>query len=171
MPEGEQGFDEGAAVFVDEQAGRLTRGGVAEFVLDDGPALDAVGEGEGESDAVFGLLLGDGGSVGLAAEGIRSDREPGEVGDLEFAGVVRGADAMAGDHFLDGLGVPLGEFLAFAVAIEDVPVAVAMYLTTNPGGIGHQWFKSRFILPFRRAEESDRSGKLKRRGAEEAAGV
>lgn len=30
-----------------------------------------------------------------------------------------------------------------------------MYLTTNPGGIGHQWFKQRFILPFRRREETE----------------
>lgn len=30
-----------------------------------------------------------------------------------------------------------------------------MYLTTNPGGIGHVWFKQRFILPFRRKEESE----------------
>lgn len=30
-----------------------------------------------------------------------------------------------------------------------------MYLTTNPGGIGHAWFKQRFIIPFRKREETE----------------
>lgn len=30
-----------------------------------------------------------------------------------------------------------------------------MYLTTNPGGVGHGWFKATFIVPARRGEESD----------------
>lgn len=28
-----------------------------------------------------------------------------------------------------------------------------MYLTTNPGGVGHAWFKKKFILPWRKHEE------------------
>jgi phage terminase large subunit len=30
-----------------------------------------------------------------------------------------------------------------------------MYLTTNPGGIGHAWFKKRFIIPLRKGEETE----------------
>jgi hypothetical protein len=30
-----------------------------------------------------------------------------------------------------------------------------MYLTTNPGGIGHQWFKRRFVLPWRAGRETE----------------
>lgn len=30
-----------------------------------------------------------------------------------------------------------------------------MYLTTNPGGIGHAWFKKRFIVPLRKGEETE----------------
>lgn len=30
-----------------------------------------------------------------------------------------------------------------------------MYFTTNPGGIGHSWFKKMFIEPYRRGNESD----------------
>jgi phage terminase large subunit len=30
-----------------------------------------------------------------------------------------------------------------------------MYLTTNPGGVGHAWFKRRFITPYRNGAESD----------------
>ncbi|MCA9930055.1 MAG: phage terminase large subunit, partial [Anaerolineales bacterium] len=30
-----------------------------------------------------------------------------------------------------------------------------MYFTTNPGGIGHQWFKRWFVQPWRRGEERD----------------
>lgn len=30
-----------------------------------------------------------------------------------------------------------------------------MYLTTNPGGIGHAWFKRRFIAPWREKEETE----------------
>jgi phage terminase large subunit len=29
------------------------------------------------------------------------------------------------------------------------------YFSTNPGGVGHAWFKARFITPFRRGTESD----------------
>jgi phage terminase large subunit len=32
-----------------------------------------------------------------------------------------------------------------------------MYLTTNPGGIGHAWFKQEFILPHRLEKETDRA--------------
>jgi len=31
-----------------------------------------------------------------------------------------------------------------------------MYLTTNPGGIGHTWFKNDFIQPHRKGEENDK---------------
>jgi phage terminase large subunit len=30
-----------------------------------------------------------------------------------------------------------------------------LYLTTNPGGVGHQWFKKRFIHPLRKGEQSE----------------
>ncbi|MFO7716157.1 phage terminase large subunit, partial [Desulfosarcina sp.] len=30
-----------------------------------------------------------------------------------------------------------------------------MYLSTNPGGVGHAWFKRRFVLPWRSKSESD----------------
>ncbi len=30
-----------------------------------------------------------------------------------------------------------------------------MYSTTNPGGIGHAWYKARFIAPFQKGKESD----------------
>lgn len=30
-----------------------------------------------------------------------------------------------------------------------------IYLTTNPGGIGHQWFRSAFVLPYRVGQERD----------------
>lgn len=30
-----------------------------------------------------------------------------------------------------------------------------MYLTTNPGGVGHQWFKRLFVLPWRKHEETE----------------
>lgn len=30
-----------------------------------------------------------------------------------------------------------------------------MYLTTNPGGVGHSWFKTRFIIPARQEKETD----------------
>ncbi len=32
-----------------------------------------------------------------------------------------------------------------------------IYLTTNPGGIGHQWFKSDFIMPMRRGENNGKT--------------
>jgi phage terminase large subunit len=32
-----------------------------------------------------------------------------------------------------------------------------MYLTTNPGGIGHSWFKKDFIIPHRRGQETNKS--------------
>lgn len=30
-----------------------------------------------------------------------------------------------------------------------------IYSTTNPGGIGHAWYKARFLLPFQRSEETE----------------
>jgi hypothetical protein len=30
-----------------------------------------------------------------------------------------------------------------------------LYLTTNPGGIGHQWFRTQFVLPFRAGTETE----------------
>jgi hypothetical protein len=30
-----------------------------------------------------------------------------------------------------------------------------IYSTTNPGGIGHAWYRARFILPFQQGKESD----------------
>ena len=32
-----------------------------------------------------------------------------------------------------------------------------MYLTTNPGGVGHAWFKQDFILPYRQNRETDKT--------------
>jgi phage terminase large subunit len=35
------------------------------------------------------------------------------------------------------------------------------YYTTNPGGVGHQWFKSRFITPFREGKAAEAANKTK----------
>ena len=39
-----------------------------------------------------------------------------------------------------------------------------IYSTTNPGGVGHQWYFKKFIVPFRQGTETDR-----RRDAEDPA--
>src|SRR5881628_3879292 len=31
-----------------------------------------------------------------------------------------------------------------------------IYSTTNPGGVGHGWYRSRFVLPFLKGAEADR---------------
>lgn len=36
---------------------------------------------------------------------------------------------------------------------DNIPFRPRMYYSTNPGGIGHQWFKEKFIIPFRRGTE------------------
>jgi len=35
------------------------------------------------------------------------------------------------------------------------------YYTTNPGGIGHAWFKAKFILPFRKGKDTEKENKTK----------
>jgi len=41
------------------------------------------------------------------------------------------------------------------LAHQQTELAPRMYSTTNPGGIGHAWYRAKFIVPFREGKESD----------------
>ena len=131
--EGGQAINEPGAAAMDEEGGPDAGIGIAEGLMDGGPAVDAVPIRRAEVNSEIVVLTGDGGAEAIAGEDVISGDDAAESDGVSADRLKE--DVVALEHGSDGFGMTLRDPFPGGVFIHDAEVAIGVPAPEEKDGV------------------------------------